>query len=63
VGTNGVVDDAYDGHLVDAEGEGDAHAGEGVDEVCGAVDRVTDEGGLVGEFLAGNIGFFSEEAM
>lgn len=60
----GVVDDADEGDEVVDEGEGDADVGVGVDEVCGAVDGVDDEGGGGGELgFAGDVGFFAEESV
>lgn len=60
----GVVDDADEGDEVVDEGEGDADVGVGVDEVCGAVDRVDHEGGGGGELgFAGDVAFFAEESV
>ena len=44
----GVVDYTDEGFQVVREGEGDGDVGEAVDEVCGAVDGVADEGGGFG---------------
>ena len=54
----GVVDDADEGFEVVGEGEGDGDVGVGVHEVCGAVDRVHDEGWGGGQ-AAGCGGFFA----
>ena len=57
----GVVDDADDGDARYGEAEGDAGVGEGVDEVCRAVDGVDYEGGCVGDFGSRLPGFFAHE--
>jgi len=57
-----VVDDADEGAQVVGEGEGDGDVGVGVDEVCGAVDGVDDEGWGGGEGGGGGGGgFFAKE--
>lgn len=44
------------------EAEGDADVWVAVDEVCGAVDGVADEGWGGGEVCAGGVGFFAEKS-
>jgi hypothetical protein len=59
--SEGIVDYAYDGFLVDGQAEGDADVRVAVEEVCGSVYGVDDEGGCVGEGEARVIGFFADE--
>ena len=45
----GVVDNANKGFLVEGEGQGDRNVGVGVNEVCGAINGIDDEGWSGGE--------------
>lgn len=58
----GVVDHPDEGLAIEGEREGDGDVRVGVDEVCGAVDGVDDEGWGGGEGARGG-GFFAEEGV
>ena len=62
MGRVGVVHDADNWHSVNAEGKGDADGGEGMDEVGGSVNGVTDECGFVSEFHAWDVRLLAEES-
>jgi hypothetical protein len=63
MGSVGIVDDADDWKLIDAEGERDTDVWECVDEICCSVNWVTDKRWLVCELLAGDIGLFTEKSI